>query len=194
MRWTGWVAASTLAAAVGAGVLVSCNPNGSGAGSTAADQKLARGRYLLRVLACGDCHTPGTLYGVPDTTRLMAGSELGWRGAWGVSYPPNLTPDLVTGLGDWTEAQIVTALREGRRPDGSALLPPMPWPDYAALTDDDANALAAALKDLPPIKHQEPPHLPPDSKPGPHEMIFPPPPPWDLHGAPPADTTSAKKP
>jgi mono/diheme cytochrome c family protein len=191
MRWTGWVAAFTLSAAVAAGVLVSCNPNGNGTG--AADLKLARGRHLLMVSGCNDCHTPGTLYGMPDTTRFLAGSELGWRGPWGVTYASNLTPDLVTGLGDWTEDQIVTGIRTGRDPHNNPILPPMPWQSYASFSDEDAYAIAAALKSIPAIKHQEPPRLAPDSKLGAHELVFPPMPTWDAQGAVPADTTSTSK-
>jgi hypothetical protein len=73
-----------------------------------------------------------------------------------VFYPPNLTPDAETGLGTWSEAEIMLAVREGMRPDGRQLIPIMPWPSYSALSDEDAKALAAYLKGLPPQKFKAP--------------------------------------
>ena len=123
--------------------------------ATLAD-RIERGRRLTYTGACHDCHTPGTFYGAPDATRELSGSEVGWEGPWGVSYPRNLTPDMETGIGSWSEEDIVTAIRTGARPDGSRLLPPMPWPWYANLTDEEAYAIAAYLKSLPPIRHSVP--------------------------------------
>jgi hypothetical protein len=71
-------------------------------------------------------------------------------------YPPNLTPDEDTGLGKWSEADIVTAIRTGIRPDGRELAPIMAWRSYGALTDADAAALAAYLKSLTPVAHKAP--------------------------------------
>jgi mono/diheme cytochrome c family protein len=190
------VVAVSLLAAAAAGAVLSCNSKSADpAASPAAmtpEQKVVRGRYLLVVLGCNDCHTPGGMYGTPDSTRALSGSELGWRGPWGVTYPRNITPDS-TGIAGWTEDQIVTAIRQGRRPDGTPILPPMPWPTFARLTDEDAGALAAALKALPPIAHRSPAALPPSSKPGAHELIFPPPPAWDLPSAHATQDTTAKR-
>ena len=155
------------------------------------EQQLARGRYLANVVGCNDCHTPGTFYGAPDTTRLFSGSELGWKGPWGVSFASNLTPDS-TGIGSWTEDQIVTALREGRRPDGSPLLPPMPWPSFAHLTDEDAHAIAAYLKSIPAVHHPNVATVPPDKKYAGAYLEFPPPPGWDAPKVPPAGAAAAK--
>jgi mono/diheme cytochrome c family protein len=149
-----------------------------------ADQ-LARGRYLVGITGCNDCHTPGYFYGAPDTTRLLSGSELGWQGPWGVSYARNLTPEPQTGIGAWSESDIVTAIRTGKRPDGAMLLPPMPWPDLAGLTDEDANAIAKYLKTLPPVMHKVPDKLPPDAKATGAIIAFPPPPAWDAPRTPP---------
>ena len=82
----------------------------------------------------------------------------------GIFYPPNLTPDPETGLGGWSEAEIATAIRTGVRPDGRELAPMMPWRSYAALTDEDALAVAAYLKSLPPVRHAVPPPTGPDAK------------------------------
>src|SRR5690349_4230985 len=95
----------------------------------AAGPAFARGKYLVTIAGCGDCHTPGTFLGKPDLKRVLGGSDVGFEipGA-GVFYGPNLTPDPETGLGKWTRQQIVTALRTGVRPDGRRLAPIMPWP------------------------------------------------------------------
>lgn len=146
---------------------------------------IARGKYLSIVGGCNDCHTPGTFYGMPDTTRMLSGSELGWQGPWGVSYPRNLTPDMETGLGTWTEDDIVQTLRTGKKKDGSPLLPPMPWPMYSQMTDEDLHALAAYLKSIPPVKHKAPDIVPPTAKATGARLIFPPPPGWDGQNLPP---------
>ncbi len=150
-----------------------------------AEQKIARGRMLTLASGCNDCHTPGSLYGAPDTTRLLSGSELGWNGPWGVSYGRNLTPDHETGIGTWTEAQIVTAFTEGRRPDGSPLLPPMPWPSFAHFPREDAEAIAAFLKSIPAVSHAMPPALAPGQPVTGSVLVFPPPPAWDARNLPP---------
>jgi mono/diheme cytochrome c family protein len=150
-----------------------------------ADQ-IAHGRYLATVLGCNDCHTPGYFYGAPDTTRALSGSELGWKGPWGVTYPRNLTPEPQTGIGAWSETDIVTAIRTGKRPDGRILLPPMPWPDLAALTDADATALAKYLKTLTPVPHKVPDILPPDAPAKGSFFVLPPPSAWDAPKTPPA--------
>jgi mono/diheme cytochrome c family protein len=71
-------------------------------------------------------------------------------------YPPNLTGDVETGLGGWSAAEIVAAVRTGVRPDGRTLAPVMPYHAYGMLTDDDAGALAAYLKSLAPIRNKAP--------------------------------------
>ncbi|HZH26491.1 MAG TPA: hypothetical protein VEY95_04840 [Azospirillaceae bacterium] len=75
----------------------------------------------------------------------------------GIFHPPNLTPDRETGLGDWSEADIIKAVRTGVRPDGRMLAPVMPYPSYGKLTDEDAQAPAAYLKSLKPVRNQVPP-------------------------------------
>ena len=144
---------------------VSCNtpaPKQTEETKAATMTPLQRGEYLAMVGGCNDCHTPGTLYGSPDFKRQLSGSELGWRGPWGVSYPSNLTPDLETGLGTWTNVEIERALRSGVKKDGTPILPPMPWPNTARLTPDDMSSLIAYLKSLPPVAHKVPANLPPN--------------------------------
>ncbi len=155
------------------------------AGAAARKALLERGEYLTTTMGCNDCHTPGTLYGAPDFKRRLSGSELGWRGPWGVSFARNLTPDPETGLGYWSESEIVNALRTGVKNDGKTLLPPMPWQSLAILTDADAHAIAAYLMSLPPVKHAVPDAVPPGQTYAGPVMDFPPPPAWDV--PPPAD-------
>ncbi|WP_207483819.1 c-type cytochrome [Arenibaculum pallidiluteum] len=117
-----------------------------------------RGEYLAQIMDCQGCHTSGAMAGMPDPKLHLAGSPLGFGiPDLGIFYPPNLTPDAETGLGSWTEADIVRAVRTGIRPDGRQLAPAMPWRSYAALTDGDAEALAAYLKSLAPVSHKVPP-------------------------------------
>jgi len=140
---------------------------------------VARGHYLTTVTGCNDCHTPGTFWGAPDTTRTLSGSELGWKGPWGVTYAANLTPEPQTGIGAWSESDIITAIRVGKSPDGTMLLPPMPWPDYAFLTDEDAKSIAKYLKTIPPVMHKVPDRMPPGAKAKGSIIAFPPPSAWD---------------
>jgi mono/diheme cytochrome c family protein len=152
---------------------------------------VAKGKYNATMFGCQDCHTPGFFYGAPDSTRQLSGSEVGWQGPWGVSYPANLTPDKETGLGTWTDQQIIDAFRKGVRPDGTLLRPPMPVPNFAHMTDADAQAIVAYLRSIPPVKHMEPAAVPPGGKATGAVMVVPPPPAWDAprspaKGAPPA--------
>jgi mono/diheme cytochrome c family protein len=132
----------------------------------AAAQDSERGEYLVRIMDCGGCHTSGALIGKPDPKLTLAGSHIGFgMPGLGVFYPPNLTPDRETGIGEWSEADIVKAVRTGERPDGRVLAPVMPWHSYSALTDADARALAAYLKSLPPVRNAVPPPAGPTEKP-----------------------------
>jgi mono/diheme cytochrome c family protein len=179
LHWTRWTAALSILAATAAVVSVGCTGAAQAPAAMTAEQKIARGKQLAYSSACIDCHTPGGLYGTPDTTRMFSGSELGWEGPWGVSYPRNITPDMETGIGSWTEEDIVTAIRTGHRPDQTMLLPPMPWPVYARMSDEDVYALAAYMKSLPPIAHKSPDAIPPGTPATGARLTFPPPPAWD---------------
>lgn len=121
----------------------------------AENDDVERGRYLAAIMACGGCHTGGNLMGKPDPARYLAGSEVGFElPGLGIFYPPNLTSDPETGLGQWSKDEIVSAVRTGVRPDGRELAPIMPWRMYRNLTDEDAWALAAYIKSLPPVRFQ----------------------------------------
>ena len=126
----------------------------------------SRGEYLARIMDCTGCHTPGALMGKPDQARYLAGSDIGFHlPGLGYFYPPNLTPDKETGLGAWSEADIVRAVRTGVRPDGRMLAPVMPWHSYAALTDNDARDLAGYLKGMAPVRNAVPALAGPDATP-----------------------------
>jgi len=179
-------------------LVAACSPSGQSktAGTppdnaaAPAEDALARGRRITYTSACMDCHTPGSFYGAPDTTRLLSGSELGWTTPLGTAYAANLTPDSSTGIGTWTEDQIVTAVREGHRPDGTPLLPPMPWPVYSHMTDADVHALAHYLKSIPAVHHDVPKDLKPGEK-APTAVVFPPPPAYDAKKLPPPPAPAA---
>ena len=132
-----------------------------------ADQaQIERGKYLVTIGGCSDCHTPGTFLGHPDTTRFLGGSDVGFAiPGLGVFPGRNLTPDKETGLGNWTNEQIIKAITTGGRPDGRQLAPVMPYQAFSNLTHDDAEAIAAFLKSIPPIKNAVPGPFGPNDKP-----------------------------
>jgi mono/diheme cytochrome c family protein len=106
---------------------------------------LARGAYLVATVGrCGDCHTPLTWLGAPDVDRFLGGSSGGFQGR----KAPNITPDPKTGIGKWSEDDIVYLLKEGGTPDGDFVGGAMGEivRDTARLTDDDRRAIAAYLK------------------------------------------------
>ena len=125
--------------------------------ATQAANDAARGKYLVSVAGCNDCHTPGYFLGKPDETRYLGGSDVGFEvPGLGVFHGPNLTPDKEAGLGGWTDAQIATALTTGKRPDGRELAPVMPWRAFANFTKEDVRAIIAFLRTLPPVKAKAP--------------------------------------
>ena len=129
------------------------------------DGLVARGKYLVTLGSCTDCHTPGHLLGKPDMTRFLGGSDVGFAiPGLGVFVGRNLTPDREAGLGSWTREQIVNALTTGVRPDGRVLAPVMPWAAYAQMTRADALAIAAYLQSLPPVKREVPGPFGPSDK------------------------------
>jgi mono/diheme cytochrome c family protein len=111
---------------------------------------LERGAYLVRhVAACGNCHTPMNADG-PVEGRELAGRHV-------LSIPPfdawapNITP---AAIGDWSDAEIGRAIREGIRPDGRVLGPPMAFELYRAISDEDLAAIIAYLRALPPVENE----------------------------------------
>ena len=129
------------------------------------DPQITRGKYLVTVSGCNDCHTPGYFFGKPDMSRFLGGSDVGFEiPGQGVFVGPNITPDKKTGIGSWTREQIVKAIQGGERPDGRLLAPIMPWHAFASLTGDDATAIAAFLQSLSPVSNQTPGPFKPGEK------------------------------
>lgn len=149
----------------------------------APEDPVARGRYLVKIMGCNDCHTPWhlgpngpepdmsrELSGHPEDLAVTAPPALGgawqWAGAgtntafagpWGVSFTANLTPDPETGLGRWTPETFVAAIRSGRHEgQGRPILPPMPWPMYRNATDADLRAVFAYLQSIPKVRNRVP--------------------------------------
>src|SRR5215510_2270176 len=120
----GWVARAAAALAL----LTAAALLSPAMGQRKTDPKLvARGQYLAAVMDCGGCHTPGAVVGKPDEARRLGGSDIGFGlgpgATQGVVYPKNLTPDRDTGLGTWTDDQIIRAIRAGQSRDGRVLVP-----------------------------------------------------------------------
>jgi mono/diheme cytochrome c family protein len=144
------------AALFAAGALISPSLQSS-ASAEAAFSIVERGKHLVTLSLCTDCHTPGYLRGTPDNERFLGGSDVGFElPGLGTFHGPNLTPDPTTGLGTWTEEEIVTAFTTGVRPDGRQLAPIMPWHAFANFPRSDALAIAAYLKSLPAIVNDVP--------------------------------------
>jgi mono/diheme cytochrome c family protein len=157
--------------------------------SGTAGDPVQRGEYLVTAMGCNDCHTPwamGPSGPAPDMTKMLSGhpqdlsvpsppalpmetwnwagfaTMTAFAGPWGISYAANLTPDQNTGIGIWDEQMFIKTIRNGRHmAEGRPLQPPMPWPWYAKLTDDDLKAVYAYLRSIPPIENRVPDYQPP---------------------------------
>src|ERR1700742_3025638 len=120
-----------------------------------------RGNYLVNtIMACGNCHTPRGADGKPVTERALSGGLTISSPAFTVTAP-NITPDAVTGIGSWSDAEIKHALLTGMRPEhghlaGVELAAVMPANFYKALLPDDIDAVVAYLRTVPPIKNVVP--------------------------------------
>lgn len=157
--------------------------------SAPSPEVLQRGAYLVTVGGCNDCHTPlkmGPNGPEPDMSRMLSGhpeqfvittparvaspewmvastpTNTAHSGPWGVSFTANLTPDVNTGLGIWTEDMFIKTMRTGRHMGASRpILPPMPWFNYGKMTDADLKAVYAYLRSIPAIHNRVPEPLPP---------------------------------
>ena len=114
---------------------------------------LERGTYLMEsVVACGNCHVQRGEQGQPLPEKGLSGGmlfdEIPFK-----AFSPNITMDRETGIGKWTDAQIGKAIREGIRPDGSLIGPPMPIEFYRHISDADLKALIASLRAQPAVRH-----------------------------------------
>jgi mono/diheme cytochrome c family protein len=177
--------AFVIGAAVAAVALLAVLPlSGSKPSVTTQAQVIKRGEYLVTIGGCNDCHTPfkmGPNGPEPDMSRMLSGhpEQVGempeapkqtgpwmWSGAatntafsgpWGVSYARNLTPEELTGIGIWSEQQFIQTIRSGRHWGVSRpILPPMPWFNYAKMTDEDLKSVYAYLRSIKPVKNQVP--------------------------------------
>lgn len=156
------------------------------------EEMIKRGDYIVTTGSCNDCHSPKVMTQmgpVPDSTKLLSGHQAGtplppinlnslkpgnWMsmtgditafvGPWGISYAANLTPDSATGIGAWSEATFINTIRSGKHlGNGRDILPPMPWPFIARMTDEDLKAVYTYLMSLPAISNKVPaPVAPPD--------------------------------
>jgi len=158
--------------------------------STPQSATLARGKYLVTLGGCHDCHSPKLmtekgpaldakrlLSGFPSEQKVPAVPEgvigpkswgglftndlTGWAGPWGISFASNLTPDKETGIGAWTEKAFLQALRTGKTAGGRPILPPMPWESIRQASDRDLKAIFAYLTSLPPVRNMVPAPVPP---------------------------------
>ncbi len=155
----------------------------------AVQSPVERGKYLVTIGSCNDCHTPwklGEKGPEPDMTRMLSGhpetmrlptppalppgpwgfagalTMTAWVGPWGISYTSNLTPDPETGIGALSEENFIKAMRTGRHYGGGReILPPMPWNWIGKMTDEDLKAVYAYLNTVPPIKNRVPDPVPP---------------------------------
>jgi mono/diheme cytochrome c family protein len=115
---------------------------------------IERGAYLANnVMGCPICHTPVN----PDFTPRM---DMAYAGGLEIPEPfgtwrsPNITQDRKTGIGGWKDEEIIVAIREGKRPDGSQMFPIMPYLYYNRLSDADAKALVTFLRTVKPVENQ----------------------------------------
>jgi hypothetical protein len=180
------VAATALAALAG------CNRSPAPPATDGKAAQIERGRLLVTIGGCNDCHTPmkfdpevgmpvpdmsrmlsGHPEGAPDPAGTPAGHDMAVIGAtmtsfklsFGTVYTANLTPDKDTGLGAWTEEMFTRAVRTGRHMGGNGrpILPPMPWPNVAQLSDGDIKAVFAFLQSIPAIHNDVPAPKVPDA-------------------------------
>jgi mono/diheme cytochrome c family protein len=114
------------------------------------NDKLKRGFYLATIGHCMECHTPFAPPGGPDFANSLGKGGREFPGPWGVSKSRNITSHKTAGIGDWTDAEIKTAITQGKRKDGTPLKGPMGYQYYAKMTGADLDAVIAYLRTLPP--------------------------------------------
>jgi mono/diheme cytochrome c family protein len=126
----------------------------AGASASSAETPLERGTYLMNsIVACGNCHTPKGPDGRALVDKELSGGDPIDSPVFH-AIPANITPDKETGIGNWTDEQIVNAIRNGKRPDGTIIGPPMPIAFYRDMSDSDAKAIVAYLRSIRPISNK----------------------------------------
>ncbi len=150
---------------------------------------IQHGKYLVKIIGCHDCHSPKkrtergpqeipelalsgfragdslppvNIEAMQSGWMLMNGQLTAFAGPWGISYSANLTSD-DTGIGTWTMERWKTAMREGKLKgdkNGRMILPPMPWENFAKLTDEDLESIFKYLKSTKPVNNPVPAPVP----------------------------------
>ena len=110
---------------------------------------IARGKYVFAATGGCGCHT--------EKDKPVNSGGRKYDGAWGTVYSTNITPDRQTGIGDWTDDQIITAIRLGRRSNGERLVPVHPYPVFNGMAAEDLRAVVAYLRSLPPANRANQP-------------------------------------
>lgn len=153
-RWT--IVGGTTLCLAGVAVLAKLFLDGPAEGS-AVDDPPARGRYLVTIGGCNDCHTPGYLSNAGDVpeARWLTGDSIGFQGPWGTTYPSNLRR-LIAAMDE--EAWVHYARTLETRP-------PMPWFNLRAFTEADLRAIHRYIRSLPPDDTSVPDHVPPGRQP-----------------------------
>ena len=124
-------------------------PMAAAQGTPSSAAEIARGRYVFGATGGCGCHT------VPKG-QINAGGRR-YDGPFGTVYSTNITPDRQTGIGTWTDEQIITAIRLGRRPNGERLLPVHPFTVFNGMAEEDLRAIVAFLRSTPPVKRANQP-------------------------------------
>ncbi len=126
-------------------------------------EAVLHGKYLVELLGCGACHTDGALVGAPIPARSLAGSNIGIaftnpleNARPGIVFPPNITPDELTGIGRWSDQQIVDAIRVGQGRHGARRILVMPWQAYASLSENDVQSIVGYLRSIKPVNNMVP--------------------------------------
>ena len=125
---------------------------GAASGNTCAQRDAKRGQYLAQAGGCLACHTEDK----KDAAPFAGGRAL--KTLFGTFYGPNITPDPQAGIGRWTEANFMRAMRHGERPDGTDYFPTYPYPSFTRISDGDLRDLWAYLRTLAPSSRANQPH------------------------------------
>lgn len=139
----------TLRTALATLVVVAAASAAETAGAADAET-LARGELLYHIGGCANCHT------AKDGAALAGGDPI--KSPFGTFYAPNITPDPTAGIGGWSEADFIRAMRQGIAPDGSPYYPAFPYTSYSRMTEEDLKALKAYLDTIPPVAQESRPH------------------------------------
>jgi mono/diheme cytochrome c family protein len=118
-------------------------------GTPTSAAEVARGKYIFGATGGCGCHT------VPKGPVNAGGRR--YDGPFGTVFSPNITPDRQTGIGTWTDEQIITAIRLGRRPNGERLLPIHPFTVFNGMAEEDLKAVVAFLRTTPPVNRANQP-------------------------------------